>query len=68
MVIARMCIENSGMSQKCVAKKSNCSQPRISSLMNGEIDKFSCDWLLNFIESMEGKCLHVSIAAPKTRL
>ncbi len=52
MVSARCAIENSGLSQSDIAKKVGCSQPRISSLISGEIDKFSIEWLMDFIEDI----------------
>ena len=42
-------ISASGLTQKQVAERLGVSQPRISSLMHGEIDKFSCDALIDLL-------------------
>lgn len=42
-------IRSSCLTQKKIAELLGVSQPRISSLMNGEIDKFSCDALIDLL-------------------
>lgn len=49
MMIITSLIKQDGMTQVEAAKKIGVSQPRISSLMNGEVSKFSIETLLEMI-------------------
>lgn len=53
MVKARDAVENSGLTQKQVAKLVGCSQPRISDLMSGNFYLFSVEWLLNLMDALK---------------
>ncbi|NWO04601.1 MAG: XRE family transcriptional regulator [Alteromonadaceae bacterium] len=49
IVILTKFIRDQGWTQTSAAKKLGVSQPRISNLMNGKIDKFSVDMLLEIL-------------------
>ncbi len=49
MIAIRDIIENKGWSQIDAAKNLGVSQPRISNLKNGKIDKFSIDMLMELL-------------------
>jgi len=49
MVILVKYIRKKGWTQAVAAKKLGVSQPRISDLMGGKIDKFSVDMLLSMV-------------------
>jgi len=53
MIFARDFIEESGLTQKQVADLVGCGQPRISDLINGKIDLFSIEWLLDLIDTLK---------------
>jgi predicted XRE-type DNA-binding protein len=53
MIFARDFIEESGLTQKQVANLVGCDQPRISDLINGKIDLFSIEWLLDLIDALK---------------
>lgn len=44
--IIRLLVKNSGLSQSEVAKALQTTQPRVSNLLNGQLSKFSVDFLL----------------------
>jgi len=48
MIISDM-VEDWGISQKDAAKRLHVTAPRLSDLMNGKIDKFSLDALVNLL-------------------
>lgn len=49
LIIALTCLwRESGMTQAAFAKKLGVSQPRVSNMLNGRLDKFSIDTLLLF--------------------
>lgn len=52
MIAVRDRIDQLGMPQKELASAAKVRQPRISSLINGEIDKFSIDSLTDIAESL----------------
>lgn len=45
--LLRILIKEAGWSQAVVAEKLETTQPRVSNLLAGHIDKFSVDFLLN---------------------
>jgi predicted XRE-type DNA-binding protein len=49
MIAIRSLIEGKGWSQSDAAKELGVSQPRISNLKNGKIDKFSVDMLMELL-------------------
>jgi predicted XRE-type DNA-binding protein len=49
MIAIRSLIERKGWSQSDAARELGVSQPRISNLKNGKIDKFSVDMLMELL-------------------
>ena len=52
MIAIRDLIEKNNWTQKEAAKNLRTSQPRISNLMNGQVDKFSIGMLIELIEKL----------------
>lgn len=46
MIVIRNIVEDNGWKQNEAAKKLKLTQPRVSDLLNGKIDKFSIDLLM----------------------
>ena len=52
MIAIRDLVEIKGWTQKEAAKNLNVTQPRISNLKNGKIDKFSVDTLMGMLTKL----------------
>jgi predicted XRE-type DNA-binding protein len=52
MIAIRDLIESKGWSQKDSAERLGVTQPRISNLVNGKIDKFSLDMLIGMLSKL----------------
>ena len=52
MVAARDAIDASELTQGEIARLAGCSQPRISDLMNGKVELFSIEWLLDLLDAI----------------
>ena len=52
MIVLEQWIKNSGMSQEQVAEILSVQRTRVSDLVNGKIDRFSLDTLVNMVVSM----------------
>jgi len=52
MIALRDLIESKGWSQKESAENLGVTQPRISNLVNGKIDKFSLDMLIGMLSKL----------------
>lgn len=53
MINAKQVIRDSGLTQKEAAKRAGVTQPRMSDLLRGRIDKFSVDALINVLEAFD---------------
>lgn len=51
-IMIRDFIESQGWTQKEAAKKLGVSQPRISNILNGKIDKFTLDCLFSMLDKL----------------
>lgn len=51
MIALKEHIRKSGMTQKQAAEALGVTQPRISNLMNGKIDRFTIDLLVSLLET-----------------
>jgi predicted XRE-type DNA-binding protein len=59
-------IENSGLSQKEVAKKLGITQPKVSMLVRGRLSAFSTDTLLHYL-SILGCEVEIQVKQPRSR-
>ena len=48
----RRTVEERGLTQAAAAEEIGASQPRVSDLLNGKIDKFTIDFLVNALTSL----------------
>lgn len=51
-IMIRDIIERQGWTQQQAANKLNLSQPRISDIMNGKIEKFTLDFLVTVLDAL----------------
>lgn len=59
-------IENSGLSQRDVAKKLGITQPKVSMLVNGRLSEFGTDTLLPYL-SILGCEVKIHVKQPRSR-
>jgi predicted XRE-type DNA-binding protein len=52
MIMIRDIIENRGWTQKEAAAKLAVTQPRVSDIVNGKIDKFTLDMLFSMLDKL----------------
>jgi predicted XRE-type DNA-binding protein len=60
MMDIESCIKKQGMTQKQAAKKMGVTQPRISDLVRGKINRFTIDMLVNMLARL-GKHVEVTL-------
>jgi predicted XRE-type DNA-binding protein len=60
MMDIESCIKKQGMTQKQAAKKMGVTQPRISDLVRGKINRFTIDMLVNMLARL-GKHVDVTL-------
>jgi predicted XRE-type DNA-binding protein len=58
MMDIESCIKKQGMTQKQAAKKMGVTQPRISDLVRGKINRFTIDMLVNMLARLG---MHVEV-------
>jgi predicted XRE-type DNA-binding protein len=51
-IMIRDIIENRGLTQKEAAEKLSVTQPRVSDIVNGKIDKFTLDMLFSMLDKL----------------
>ena len=51
-IMIRDIIERQGWTQQQAAKELSLSQPRVSDIMNGKIEKFTLDFLVTVLDSL----------------
>lgn len=52
---AQLGIKNSGKSHGAIGELVGCSRQRITSLSSGQIELFSIEWLMDFLEKFGGE-------------
>jgi predicted XRE-type DNA-binding protein len=60
MMDIESCIKKQGMTQKQAAKKMGVTQPRVSDLVRGKINRFTIDMLVNMLARL-GKHVDVTL-------
>ena len=60
MMDIESCIKKQGMTQKQAAKKMGVTQPRVSDLVRGKINRFTIDMLVNMLARL-GKHVEVTL-------